>query len=136
MRRCCRAGLWAAAARLEKLNKDSLREAVLPFVVVKGSDMRCNDRCGEAVLADYCCSERDDKSKSGKTGRRRFYTDAGWSTEMVMPCAGEDARALLLLCAVGGRIGLSNCSTKGSKKKKKSKSKSKSSSSSRGNQRV
>ena len=53
MRRCCRAGLWAAAARLEKLNKDSLREAVLPFVVVKGSDMRCNDRCGEAALADY-----------------------------------------------------------------------------------
>ena len=52
MRRRCREGLGAAAARLEKLNKDSLREAVLPFVVVKGRDMRCNDRCGEADLAD------------------------------------------------------------------------------------
>ena len=102
MRRCCRAGLWAAAARLEMFHKDSPREAVLPFDVVMGSDMRCNDRCGEAVLADICCSVRGDKSRSGKTGKRRFYTDAGWSTEMVMPCAGEDARAQLLFCTVGG----------------------------------
>ena len=81
-------GLWAAAARLEKLNKDSLREAVLPFVVVKGSDMRCNDRCGEADLANSCCSVWDGKSKSGKLADDVLHRC--WvSTEMVEPCAGE-----------------------------------------------